>query len=237
VYAAFLGICAWPLKSTARNSPTVMSAQGASWIEASEVLALFPTYVWKLQLVPEVHAPLNARILDTITGMRRSLPALDPGQAWQSAQELHELPGLGVLLTCVEEAVRTVLRFLRVGYDAFEVTACWANVNAPGASHAVHMHPNNYLSGVYYVRTQPGADTVNFHDPRVQTAIIRPPVTELTSGNTDQVVVPVCDGTLLLFPAYLIHSVSPNASDRERVSVSFNVMFTAFTEHLSKPLW
>jgi ectoine hydroxylase-related dioxygenase (phytanoyl-CoA dioxygenase family) len=62
-------------------------------------------------------------------------------------------------------------------------------------------------------------------------------VTELTAGNTDQVVVTVRDGTLLVFPAYLPHSVAPNTSDRERVSVSFNVMFSAFTEHFSKPLW
>ncbi len=46
------------------------------------------------------------------------------------------------------------------------------------------------------------ADTVNFHDPRSQTGIIRPPVTELTAENTDQVVVKVSDGTLLMFPSW-----------------------------------
>jgi hypothetical protein len=53
---------------------------------------------------------------------------------------------------------------------------------------AVHQHPNNFLSGVYYVRTHPGADTINFHDPRNQSGIIRPPVVELTAENIDQVV-------------------------------------------------
>jgi len=101
----------------------------------------------------------------------------------------------------------------------------------------MHSHPNNYLSGVYYVRIQPGADTINFHDPRSQAGIIRPPVTELTSRNTDQVVVRVKNGTLLMFPAYLQHSVDPNGSQQERISVSFNVMFSSFTENLSKPLW
>ena len=60
---------------------------------------------------------------------------------------------------------------------------------------------------------------------------------ELTAGNTDQVVVKVHDGTLLMFPSYLEHSVDANTSDEERVSVSFNVMFSSFTERLSKPLW
>jgi uncharacterized protein (TIGR02466 family) len=122
-------------------------------------------------------------------------------------------------------------------YDAVEINGCWASVLAQGAAHKVHHHPNNFLSGVYYVRTRPGADTVNFHDPRNQAGIIRPPVAELTAENTDQVVVRVEDGTLLIFPSYLQHSVDANASEEERISISFNIMFSAFTENLSKPLW
>ena len=90
---------------------------------------------------------------------------------------------------------------------------------------------------MYYVRTPPGADSINFHDPRPQAAVIRPPVVELTAENTDQVVVKVTDGTLLMFPSYLEHSVAATASDEERISISFNVMFSSFTENLSKPLW
>jgi hypothetical protein len=67
--------------------------------------------------------------------------------------------------------------------------------------------------------------------------VIRPPVTELTAANTDQVVVRVGNGTLLVFPSYLHHSVDVNASGDIRVSVSFNLMFSAFTTALSKPLW
>jgi putative 2-oxoglutarate-Fe(II)-dependent oxygenase superfamily protein len=41
----------------------------------------------------------------------------------------------------------------------------------------------------------------------------------------------------LLFPSYLEHSVDPNPSAEERISLSFNLMFAGFTESLSKPLW
>ena len=41
-------------------------------------------------------------------------------------------------------------------------------MNAPGAAHGLHSHPNNFLSGVYYVRVPSGGDTINFHDPRSQ---------------------------------------------------------------------
>ena len=62
-------------------------------------------------------------------------------------------------------------------------------------------------------------------------------VVELTAENTDQVVVRVKEGTMLLFPSYLQHSVDASASEDERISISFNIMLTSFTENLSKPLW
>ena len=203
-------------------------------IKASDVIPMFPTLVWKVELEPAFHEAANARMMTAIAAMS---PQLAAGQGWQSDQNLHEREGFRELVAPIQHAAGSVLRFLRIGYDALEITGCWANVLAPGAAHKMHSHPNNFLSGVYYVRTRPGADTINFHDPRAQASVIRPPVSELTSENTDQVVVKVTEGTLLLFPAYLSHSVDANASEGERVTISFNLMFSAFTEHLSKPLW
>ena len=82
-----------------------------------------------------------------------------------------------------------------------------------------------------------GGDTINFHDSRSQTGILRPPVVELTADNTDQVVVRVSEGTVLLFPAWLPHSVDANRGDRDRNRVSFNVMLSGYAAELSKLLW
>ena len=87
------------------------------------------------------------------------------------------------------------------------------------------------------LRDAMGADALSFHDPRRQASVIRPPVVELTAENTDQVVVRVRDGMLLLFPSYLEHSVDANESNDERISISFNLMFPSFAQRLSKPLW
>ena len=214
-----------------------MGTNEESRFAASHALRMFPTFVWQAELEPAIHRRINRAITAKLDEIRRPAPALDPGQAWQSAQDLHTLDEFRELVSCVDEAAATVLDYLKIGGDAIEITACWANVSAPGAAHRTHSHPNNFLSGVYYVQTHAGADTINFHDPRPQTAIIRPPVTGLTAENADQVVVTVKDGTLLLFPAWLQHSVDANRSDRERTSVSFNIMFTSYTERMSKPLW
>ena len=214
-----------------------MARPSERWIEASEVVPMFPTLLWKIRLKPELREAVNAKILSALEALRGGMPKLESGRGWQSEQALHQREEFGDLVACVNDAIRSVLRFLRIGNDAFEITGCWATVLAKGAAHRAHSHPNNFLSGVYYVRTHAGADSINFHDPRPQAAVIRPPVVELTAENTDQVVVNVTNGTLLIFPSYLEHSVAPSTSDEERISVSFNVMFSSFTENLSKPLW
>ena len=207
------------------------------WLEASDVIPMFPTLVWKILLKAELRDVIDAKVLATLESLRRDLPTLKPRRGWQSEQTLHLRDEFQELISCVNDASQSILRFLRIGQVDLEITACWATVLGKGAPHNAHSHPNNFLSGVYYVRIQPGADTINFHDPRRQTYVIRPPVVELTAENTDQVVVRVANGTLLMFPSYLEHSVDPNMSAGERISISFNIMFSSFAQKLSKPLW
>lgn len=208
-----------------------------SSIEDSDVLSLFPTLVWKIQLRPAVYEPINDNVRALIGALRENEPPLPPSAAWQSSHGLQRREEMRLLCAHVLEVAGRVLQFLRISERDLEITGCWANLYAPGAAHRMHSHPNNFLSAAYYVCTWPGADTINFHDPRPQTAIVRPPVTELTSANTDQVVVRLRPGTLLLFPSYLQHSVDANASREMRISVSLNLMFANFTETLAKPLW
>jgi len=214
-----------------------MVKKSGPWLEASDVVPMFPTLVWKILIKAELRDAIAAKVLATLETLRRDLPALEPYQGWQSEQGLHLRDDFQELVSCVNNATKSILRFLRMGQEAVEITGCWATVLAKSALHKAHSHPNNFLSGVYYVRVQPGADTINFHDPRRQTYVIRPPVVELTADNTDQVVVRVTNGTLLMFPSYLEHSVDGNMSEEERISISFNIMFSSFAQKLSRPLW
>ena len=67
--------------------------------------------------------------------------------------------------------------------------------------------------------------------------MVRLPVTELTSHNADQVVMNVANGTLLLFPSYVTHSVPARECDEQRISISFNLMLSSFARVMSKPMW
>ena len=201
------------------------------------MLRMFPTFVWKARVPPKVRHEIEDDVLAKLDGMRREANETAPGLGWQSRKDLHRLDEFLGLVACIRGAAEHVLEILKTGDAAFEITGLWANMNPKGTAHPRHSHPNNFLSGIYYVRTHEGADTVNFHDPRPQTGIIRPPVTELTAETTDQVVVKVTDGALLLFPSWLPHSVDASGSDQTRISLGFNLMFSAYAEQMSKPLW
>ena len=45
------------------------------------------------------------------------------------------------------------------------------------------------------------------------------------------------EGRLLIFPAWLKHSVTSNQGQTDRISISFNLMFKNFSETMAAPLW
>ncbi|MFQ6022779.1 MAG: 2OG-Fe(II) oxygenase family protein [Acidiferrobacterales bacterium] len=206
-------------------------------VEKKEVVALFPTFVWKTQLKREDYEVINEKIRNKLKELTADKPSLEPGNKWQTEQELHKLEEFRQLNAFIHVATKGVLDFLKIVYDDFEITGCWANISAAQTGHVPHTHPNNYLSGVYYVQADNGANTITFDDPRPQTYIIKPSVSEQGPANSRSAVMTVEEGTLVMFPAWLLHSVEPNMSDRERISVSFNIMFTSFSEKMSKPQW
>jgi hypothetical protein len=68
-----------------------MGNQNARWSEASDVIPMFPTLVWKIELGAELREAIGARVLAALAHRRRDPPPLAPVHGWQSVQSLHEL--------------------------------------------------------------------------------------------------------------------------------------------------
>jgi len=197
------------------------------------VLALFPSFVWQTRLTPDATRTLNSRMLARIEALRAGRP-LSPGNNWQSEQNLHEDPAFADFVALLHGAMRGVLDFLHVAQKSVVITGCWANVGSPGATHPAHTHPNNFLSGVYYVRAPQGGNRITFDDPRPHTFVLSPMVRTITLENSSFINVTIAEGSLLVFPHWLQHRVPENQSALERVSVSFNAMFPDYAEMLSR---
>src|SRR5258708_9252724 len=127
-----------------------MVKQAERWIEASEVIPMFPTLVWKILLEAELRSAIDAKILAALEGIRRGLPRLEAGQGWQSEQTLHAREEFLDLAACVGNAARSVLRFLRIGDQALRITGCWATLLAPGAAHKAPHDPTTFRTPARY---------------------------------------------------------------------------------------
>ena len=156
---------------------------------------------------------------------------------WATPTNLQDRPALAELMSEVRQATSRALAELSVEHDGFIVTGCWANIKPQGAGHPTHIHPNNFLSGVYYVRAAEAGGKIVFQDPRPQPFLIAPRTSEQNQFNSRNADLPVRNGLLLLFPAWLQHWVTGNAGQSERVSISFNIMFEHFAEEIARPLW
>jgi uncharacterized protein (TIGR02466 family) len=201
----------------------------------STVLAFFPTFVWVYNLVPEEREPLSAAIIKTVEISMPPTVQPGAGHSLQSGTNFHELPEIRRLCERIETASQQILEFLDYKPSPLKITGCWANIGGPEAYHKEHSHPNNFLSGVYYVKAPEGGNTINFHDPRAVAHVMAPHGTAPSAKNASTTFVEVKPGRLVIFPAWLRHSVDSNHSQELRMSVSFNLMFDQFADEQSPP--
>lgn len=188
-----------------------------------EISQCFPSCVWVHEL--QDFKDMNDRMVPELQRLRASADRPErPGAAWQSRGDLHRLEAFQPLANCMMAASQGVLDFLKCRYEGFAITNCWANVNGKGQAHRIHSHPNNYLSGVYYVRAPEKCGDIVFHDPRPQSIVLLPQVSERTPFNSSKHRITPEEGRLLVFHSWFQHLVEANESDEERISISFNVM-------------
>ena len=203
-------------------------------IAKQDVQELFPTPIWIIDLEPAAAATLNAQLQTEIDWLISPRPRIQAGANWQTPQDLHTRPAFAEFVKLVEMAARGVARYLQVDQYPMVITGCWANINPPGAYHPTHCHPNNYLSGVYYVAAPPPTKIL-FQDPRP--VMIMPKPRQFSRVTANGAEAESKAGRMVLFPSWLRHNVPANSTEGDRVSIAFNLMFTNFAETLASPMW
>jgi uncharacterized protein (TIGR02466 family) len=110
----------------------------------------------------------------------------------------------------------------------------WYNVNRRYNYNSAHMHPDSYLSGVYYVKVPADSGRIVFDRPQTEADrmtfqtqwFLHNSITVNNPRiNTEHWFVPE-EGMLLMFPGHLTHGVEQNLStdeDDRRISLSFNL--------------
>ena len=97
----------------------------------------------------------------------------------------------------------------------------WCNVLSAGADS--HVHPNAWLSGVYYARCE-GVTGDGMNDAAGCLEVGPPDAALYDVADYPRRVFAPEEGTLVVFPSYVWHRILPFDSERERISYAFDVI-------------
>tara|TARA_B100000029_G_scaffold463628_1_gene497061 strand:+ start:118 stop:705 length:588 start_codon:yes stop_codon:yes gene_type:complete len=105
----------------------------------------------------------------------------------------------------------------------------WMNINKKGAYNATHDHPNCHMAGAFWINSPEGCGNFECQSPHSyncgqEISVYTPNFREKTNSYGSYGFLPI-EGSIMLFPASLNHRVTPNQSDEDRISSSFNLTF------------
>ena len=111
----------------------------------------------------------------------------------------------------------------------FHIDNFWINMSPKYASNDYHIHNGSHYSGCLYIQCEPNCgsikinpninsntDWMDFLTEEYKNSYHIYPSSEFTPK----------EGMMLLFPSYLPHKVNNNMSNKERISIAFNITFS-----------
>lgn len=143
---------------------------------------------------------------------------------WQS-KEINNLP------LRFQEAIFPVISSSLDDYLKDHLTCSignlWLNVNPPGSTNDRHTHPGADLSAVFWVKTQKDCGMIEFENPSHFASFKLIDSTEDEIKNSWNVSHSIwmepTEGSIVVFPSYMIHRVMPNETNEDRISISWNM--------------
>ena len=141
----------------------------------------------------------------------------------QPQNELHKIDTFANLTKTITDVTKTILEEQEY-MGEIEITNMWGNILRPQSqrAHAPHSHSNNFLSGVFYLKTSSDTSPIQFFDPRPQSSVFKPRKSGFNKLNSDMAEFQSETGWGVVFPSWLVHWV-PETKD-ERISIAWNII-------------
>lgn len=168
-------------------------------------------------------------IVDALQAMRRQDEKgvqRSNQRGWHSEDNLHQStePVLKWLTDQIYQLGNQLIRHAEKCPPESEIylTSLWANINDFGAWNAPHAHLPCEWSGCVYidVNETPASSENGIHDGDIM--FFDPVPAGYPYRPASTVSYTPKNGTLYLFPGYLMHMVAPHYEDKPRISMAFN---------------
>ena len=190
---------------------------------------LFPTVIHELKV--DNFKSIKNDLVNFVYGEREKDPEglkFSNMGGWQSQPTYKDYDN--ILLSIVTKTIKSYFNnnVLDMSKEiVFE--GLWMSINKKGDYNATHDHPNCHMAGAFWINSPEGCGnfecqsphSYNYgHEVNVYTSDFR----EKTNSYGSYGFLPI-EGSIMLFPASLNHRVTPNQSDEDRISSSFNLTF------------
>lgn len=186
------------------------------WSFNTQQLLLFPASVTTLD------APINRKqILAEALEVAKTAPNVSKSNinGYQSDEFVSE-----VLAEFILDVLPTPVTNRKVQYSEIYM---WLNINSTSNFNVPHSHVGGIenepiWSGVYYLQVPVNSGDIVFYDPRGAALLGRKHAALYQTDSVAKIITPK-DGQMLLFDPLLLHAVTTNNSEEERISIAFNV--------------
>ena len=123
------------------------------------------------------------------------------------------------LVGAITEQVNTCA--VQADIPELQIQNIWLNVNVPGSYNHLHNHAGSILSGVYYVKATPEQGNI-FFERGDNAEYFLPPMEKPNYFTSTATTYKSMTNAIYIFPGWLKHSVQPNLTKEDRISISFN---------------
>lgn len=184
----------------------------------------WPTYLWECP-VKEID---NKSIKEYCLKTKETKPGINISNkgGWHSKELITPLP------LELKDFFQNVVSFSNevlsqsTGINNLILGNWWININGKHDYNIIHNHRNSILSGVYYVSVPESnmGNLILHRDDTSEYFLTSQIERQVNPFNSLSIECPVEESKLLLFPSWIKHSVERNESNKERISIAFNLV-------------
>ena len=184
---------------------------------------LWATPIWQYHISDDV---VNfAKVISEVYQIKQSQKSriLSNNGGWQTDFIESKDTELYKLMSFIKNNIQKCYDDLNVQKRYYNIqTKYWININSFGHTNKKHTHPNAILSGCVYLKVPKDSGNIIFNPNLINEYFFR----SFTECDND---ITSCETAffpeerkVIIFPAFLPHSVSQNNSNEDRISIAFN---------------
>lgn len=183
----------------------------------ANIINLFPSIAYTDMVY------LNDNIMEKVKSFEYERMYADNGSYTKNKYVLEELPDVkNQIQKIVDKYIHEIHSV--VDHQKFELMNSWVNIHKPNDWAQRHDHANSVLSGVLFLEVpeKSGAFIIHREHKNFVDNCIRLDYKHQNEYNTYDVKFKPKKGGLILFPSWVIHSVTKNESEQNRYTLAFN---------------